>query len=89
MPCHQNPLSYLNDIKHKELELLTKFIYLGQCQVRHEDIGTFWTACTDLEVTGLMEDIDTDYVTEPNMVNTTEQETSQNLKHSDNRIEYT
>ena len=54
---HQNPILYLKGINHKELELVTQFIYQGQCQVRHEDIGAFLATGTDLEVSGLMEDI--------------------------------
>ena len=67
---HQNPLLYLKGINHKELELLTQFIYQGQCQVRHEDIGAFLATGTDLEVSGLMEDIKADDIIETNMENT-------------------
>ena len=33
---HQNPLLYLKDTLHEQLELLLKFIYQGECEVKTE-----------------------------------------------------
>ena len=52
---HQNPFIYLKGIRHKELESLIQFIYLGQCEVGHEDLELFLTLSEDLEVQILRE----------------------------------
>ena len=36
-----NPLLYLKDISKIELDPVLKFIYFGQCEVRHGDLGKF------------------------------------------------
>ena len=51
---HQNPLLYLKDIQHKELELLMRFIYLGQCEVGQGGLEGFLQAGRELKVKGLM-----------------------------------
>ena len=84
---HQNPLLYLKGIKHRELVLVTQFIYLGQCQAKHENVGAFLATGKDLEVSGLMEGVDTDYIIETDMVNTTEQDTSHSLRQVDTRTD--
>ena len=38
---HQNPLLYLKDIRHKELEMVMKFIYLGQCDLEQCELEDF------------------------------------------------
>ena len=55
---HQNVLLYLKDIRYKELEMVIKFIYLGECDVEQDDLEDFLAAGKYLKVSGLMEDID-------------------------------
>ena len=52
---HQNPLLYLNGIWYKELSMVIKFIYLGQCEVRQSELEDFLSTGKDLKVGGLME----------------------------------
>ena len=66
---------------------MTQFIYQGQCQVRHEDIGAFLATGTDLEVSGLMEDIKADDIIETNMENTAQHDASENQRQSESRVE--
>ena len=54
---HQNPLIYLKGINMKNLELLMKFIYLGQCEVGQGELDLFLAAGKDLKVKGLMEEV--------------------------------
>jgi hypothetical protein len=54
---HKHPLIYLKDIHYKELEMVLKFIYLGQCYVDKGDLQNFLATGKDLEVNGLMKDI--------------------------------
>ena len=50
---HQNILIYLKDIRHKELETVLQFIYLGQCQLDQEDLNLFLATANALGVKGL------------------------------------
>jgi hypothetical protein len=52
---HPNPLIYLKGVSHEHLENAMKFIYLGQCDVRDEDISAFLAIAVELGITGLME----------------------------------
>ena len=52
-----NPLLYLKDIRHKELENIIKFIYLGHCYIDHDDLETFLAAGHALCVKGLTKTI--------------------------------
>ena len=54
---HQNPLLYLKGIRYKELAMVIKFIYLGQCNVGQHELEDFLATGNDLEVEGLMEDV--------------------------------
>ena len=54
---HQNPLLYLKDIRHKEMEMVMKFIYLGQCDLEQCELEDFLAAGKYLEVSGLIEDV--------------------------------
>lgn len=74
---HQNPLLYLKDIKHNELEMIMQFIYLGQCEVGKDDLESFLATGQDLEVNGLTEEVNINNVINPEIVNTYEQNTLQ------------
>ena len=52
---HQNPLIYLQDVKHRHLEMIIKFIYLGHCNVDEWDKEEFLAAGKHLKVKGLLE----------------------------------
>jgi predicted RNA-binding Zn-ribbon protein involved in translation (DUF1610 family) len=51
---HANPLIYLKGIRHKELEMVLKCIYLGECEVENSDLRDFLAVGADLEITGLV-----------------------------------
>ena len=51
----------LKDIKHRFLELVLRFVYLGEVQVDEEDLQEFLSTATDLQISGLeMENLKTD-----------------------------
>ena len=52
---HPNPLIYLKGIKYKQLELVIKFIYAGQCEVAQKDLEGFLETGKELMIQGLME----------------------------------
>jgi hypothetical protein len=52
---HANPLLYLKGVSPDHLENVLKLIYLGQCDVRDDDISAFLATGADLGITGLME----------------------------------
>ena len=54
---NQNPLLYLKGIRYKELLMVMKIIYLGQCDVGQQDLQDFISTGTDLQVEGLINDI--------------------------------
>ena len=54
---HQKPLVYLRGIKHAELQLIVRFIYLGECDVRQEDLDSFLETGKDLEINGLRDEV--------------------------------
>ena len=68
---HQNPLLYLKGIRYKELALVIKFIYLGQCEVRQSELEDFLSTGNDLKVGGLMEDVNLKDIEEPLVENGT------------------
>ena len=51
---HPSPLIYLKGIRYKELELMMKFLYLGQCQVGERDLEGFLATGKALEIQGLV-----------------------------------
>jgi hypothetical protein len=51
---HTNPLIYLKDVSYDHLENALKFIYLGKCDVRDDDISALLATGADLGITGLM-----------------------------------
>jgi len=53
-----NPLLYLKGVNMKELNILLKFVYLGQCEVAKDDLEIVLSAGKDLEINGLDFDID-------------------------------
>ena len=68
---HQNPLLYLKGIRYKELVMLMQFIYLGQCEVEHSELQDFLATGNDLQVGGLMEDVNFKDIEEPVVENET------------------
>ena len=46
----------VNNISHKELQMVIQFIYLGQCEVGEEELDGFLAAGKFLGVEGLLED---------------------------------
>jgi hypothetical protein len=52
---HEHPLIYLKDIKHQQLEMLLKFIYQGQCEMKAEEVEEFLVTGKSLGVEGLLE----------------------------------
>ena len=68
---HHNPLLYLKGIKYKELSMVIKFIYLGQCEVGQNELEDFLATGKDLEVGGLMEDVNLKDIEEPVVENGT------------------
>jgi len=50
---HRNPLIYFNDVGHKELEILLKFMYTGEAKVAKEDLDVLLEAARKLQITGL------------------------------------
>ena len=52
---HPRPLIYLKDIKYSHLEMIIKFLYMGQCEVAEDELNTFINAGKDLKVKGLID----------------------------------
>ena len=73
MNPHQNPLLYLKGIRYKELALVIKFIYLGQCEVGQYELSDFLATGSELKVGGLMEDVNLKEIEEPIGDNETEE----------------
>ena len=53
---HNNPLIYFNSLKSAEIQLLLKFIYLGQCEVGQDGLIDFLAAGKELMVKGLVDE---------------------------------
>merc|ERR1712127_199317 len=52
---HQHPLLYLKGVKFRDLQLIVKFMYLGQIEIGRDCLPEFLAAAKELEVKGLME----------------------------------
>ena len=52
---HQYPLVYLKDVSYKYLDLVMQFIYLGECEVGHEELDQFLNTGKELRVKGLLD----------------------------------
>ena len=52
---HQSPLIFLKGVNFLELDLLVRFIYIGECEVAQEHLETFLELGKDLEINGLRE----------------------------------
>ena len=52
---HQSPLIFLKGVNSLDLNLLLRFIYLGECQVAEESLSTFLELGEELEVDGLIQ----------------------------------
>ena len=77
---HQNPLIFLKDINHKELELVLKFMYHGKCYVEQSDVKNFLATGSLLGVSGLVkeETIETQPLTSSKLPNKKEIHQQQN-----------
>merc|ERR1712204_71014 len=53
---HQHPLILLKGIRHRELQLILGFVYLGRTEVAQEEVEGFLAAASDLQVTALSVD---------------------------------
>ena len=53
---HQHPFIFLKGVNFLELDLLVRFIYIGECEVAQENLDTFLELGKDLEVNGLTVD---------------------------------
>ena len=53
---HAHPLIYVRGVKFTHLKSLITFIYSGETNVAHEDLGSFMELAEDLKVQGLTED---------------------------------
>ena len=62
---HQNPLLYLKGIRYKELMMVLKFIYLGQCEVGQNELQDLLATGHDLKVEGIMEVVNFKETEEP------------------------
>ena len=58
---HQHPLIYLKGIGHETLASITKFIYLGHVEVKHDDLNGFMAAAKDLNISGLTDSVTEEY----------------------------
>ena len=59
---HPSPLLYLNGIKHAELEMIMRFIYMGQCDLETSELEKFIAAGKSLEINGIFEHANADLV---------------------------
>jgi transposase-like protein len=55
---HQHPLLYLKGINSVDLEAIIKFIYTGETSLTHASLDTFLAAAQELQVHGLLVDLD-------------------------------
>ena len=79
---HPNPLIYLKGIRHRELEIIIQYIYLGQCKVWNADLADFFTTGQDLKVNGLLEDQRLEYDIKPDTANIDHEYTNKGLDHT-------
>jgi len=54
---HSNPLLYLKDVPYQQLELLVRFVYLGEVEVVQEELPAFLDLGRELQVRGLVQDV--------------------------------
>ena len=55
-PLHQSPLIFLKGVNFLELDLLVRFVYIGECEVAQEHLDTFLELGKELEINGLRDD---------------------------------
>jgi hypothetical protein len=53
----KNPILSLRDIRHKELEIVIRFIYLGQCDVADLELDEFLAVGKELKINGILENV--------------------------------
>ena len=54
---HQHPLIYLKGVDYENLQLILRFMYLGQLEVAQDYLPIFIEAAKELEVNGLTDSI--------------------------------
>ena len=52
----KDPIIYLKDIKHKFLEMVLRFIYMGEVEVAQDEVEDFLNTAADLKISGLVRD---------------------------------
>ena len=62
---HPNPLIYLSNLTFHEIQSLLQFMYLGECQIKNEDIEKFTKLGQDYKISGLFEVLDGNFLIEP------------------------
>ena len=80
---HQNPLLYLKGIRYKELALVIKFNYLGQCEVGQYELSDFLATGSELKVGGLMEDVSLKNIEESVVENGTQEPQESDSNYTD------
>ena len=50
---HDNPLLYLIDVNHKELQSIINFMYMGEVEVAQDDLENFFKVGEKLQIKGL------------------------------------
>ena len=55
---HQKLLIYFKDIRHKEQEMILKFIYLHQCELGQGELLVFLNTGKELKINGLMDEME-------------------------------
>ena len=51
---HPHPLIYMRGLKYDELLAIVDFLYLGEANVFHENLDSFFAIAEELQLTGLM-----------------------------------
>ena len=81
---HPNPLIYLSNLTFHEVQSLLQFMYLGECQIKNEDIEKFTKLGQEYKISGLYEVLDGNFLIETaNGVIKEEPEVEEQLEEED------
>ena len=61
---HPNPLIYLSNLSFHEVQSVLQFMYLGECQIKNEDIEKFTKLGQEYKISGLYEVLDGNFLIE-------------------------
>jgi len=50
---HKHPLVYMRGLNSVDLQSLIKFIYVGEVEIEHKSLGSFFTLANEFQVAGL------------------------------------